>query len=159
MFNQQKRKYKLHKIYFSFQFFEKKRVPDVKTAEELFKSITGFEVVDINVPGVHITYNPDSSRFEIGPDDNRNDKYPFEFCWQNTKPSSVLLLKGDSDDDSDEDLAQSDVFDEMWVQSQKLKTVDEASNFGNEINVLASEPLVDEAVNFGNTIDVVLQDE
>ncbi|XP_063386796.1 serine/threonine-protein kinase RIO3 [Cydia fagiglandana] len=129
-------------------FFEKKGVPEVKTAEELFKSITGFEEVDLNMlEGVHTTYNSLSSRFEIAPDDNRNVSYPFEYCWSK---SSESKQKSDSDIDSDDD-----EFEEMWTQSQKAKAVDTASNFGNEVNI--SEPstsIVDKETNFGNIIDV-----
>ncbi|XP_063537357.1 serine/threonine-protein kinase RIO3 [Cydia strobilella] len=128
-------------------FFEKKGVPDVKTAEELFKSITGFEEVDVNLlEGVHTTYNSLSSRFEIAPDDNRNVSYPFEYCWNK---SSESKQKSDSDIDSDDD-----EFEEMWTQSQKVKAVDTTSNFGNEVNFEPTTSIIDKETNFGNVIDV-----
>ncbi|KAL4703667.1 hypothetical protein ACJJTC_016211 [Scirpophaga incertulas] len=64
-------------------FFKKKGVPSVKTGEDLFKSITGFNEIDVNMlEGVHTTYNSLSTRFEIAPDDYRIVGYPFEYCWQ-----------------------------------------------------------------------------
>lgn len=125
------------------QFFEKKGVPDIKTADDLFKSITGFEEVDVNLlEGVHTTYNSLSSRFEIAPDDNRNISYPFEYCWQKTNEK-----KGKSDESCEED----DEFDEMWYHSKQNKVVDIATNFGNELAI--DNIVIDKGVNFGNPAD------
>ncbi|KPJ02494.1 Serine/threonine-protein kinase RIO3 [Papilio xuthus] len=131
-------------------FFEKKGVPNIKSADELFKSITGFDEVDVNLlEGVHTTYNAMSSRFEIAPDDNRNVSYPFEYCWQKTsevKPKEDIV-------DSDED-----EFEEMWTHSIQNKSVDVAANFGNEVLVpeSTSQTIVDKKVSFGNVIDVAI---
>ncbi|CAH2092566.1 unnamed protein product [Euphydryas editha] len=127
-------------------FFEKKGVPDIKTAEDLFKSITGFDEVDINMlEGVHTFYNSMSSRFEVAPDDNRNIKYPFEYVWQKT--SEIKKEKSDSSEEEDE-------FDEMWTHSKQNEIVDVATNFGNELKI--DDTLVDKKVNFGNVIDVAM---
>lgn len=109
-------------------FFEKKGVSHVQTAEELFKSITGFNEVDVNLlEGVHTTYNSLACRFEIAPDDNRNVSYPFEYCWQKTNEEKA---KSDKSDDNEED-----EFEEMWNHAAKSKTVDSAANFGNEVKI------------------------
>lgn len=135
---------------FILQFFEKKDVPDIKTAEELFKSITGFEEVDVNLlEGVHTVYNSLSSRFEIAPDDNRNVSYPFEYCWNK---SNETKKKSDNSGDEDDD----DEFDEMWSHSKQNQVVDAATNFGNE--VVIGNVIVDTDVNFGNVIDVTQDD-
>ncbi|CAG9565045.1 unnamed protein product [Danaus chrysippus] len=111
-------------------FFEKKNVPDMITAEDLFKSITGFEEIDVNMlEGVHTTYNSLSSRFEIAPDDNRNISYPFEYCWQN---SSKIKNKAAGSDEDDE-------FSEMWEHSIQDKVLDGAANFGNELPITINE--------------------
>lgn len=140
-------------------FFEKKGVTDMKTAEELFKSITGFDEVDVNLlEGVHTTFNALSSRFEIAPDDNRNISYPFEYCWNKTNEGKqVKSNKNDNDDD--------DKFEEMWTHSQK-DGVDTATNFGNILTDTVTDAnvstvgqtvnVVDEKVNFGNEIDVTV---
>ncbi|XP_030036490.2 serine/threonine-protein kinase RIO3 [Manduca sexta] len=136
-------------------FFEKKGVPETKSGEDLFKSITGFDEVDVNMlEGVHTTYNSLACRFEIAPDDNRNVSYPFEYCWQKTnedKPKS-----DDSDDDE---------FEEMWTHSIQNKAVDTAADFGNEVklphpieadNANDSVKMIDKNVNFGNELKVVV---
>lgn len=114
----------------------------------MFKSITGFEEVDVNLlEGVHTTYNSLSSRFEIAPDDNRNISYPFEYCW-NKSNEGKELKPDEEEDDSDE-------FDEMWVHSQNTK-VDLAADFGNELKLEDNKVLVDTTgANFGNTLDVI----
>nr|XP_026501032.1 serine/threonine-protein kinase RIO3 [Vanessa tameamea] len=128
-------------------FFERKGVSDIITAEDLFKSITGFEEVDVNMlEGVHTTYNSLSSRFEIAPDDNRNISYPFEYCWQKTSETK----KGKSDNSDEED----DEFDEMWSRSKDNEIVDISANFGNELKV--DNCLIDKKVNFGDVIDVAI---
>lgn len=100
----------------------------MQTAEELFKSITGFNEVDVNLlEGVHTTYNSLACRFEIAPDDNRNVSYPFEYCWQKTNEEKA---KSDKSDDNEED-----EFEEMWNHAAKSKTVDSAANFGNEVKI------------------------
>ncbi|XP_045451554.1 serine/threonine-protein kinase RIO3 [Melitaea cinxia] len=127
-------------------FFEKKGVPDVKSAEDLFKSITGFAEVDINMlEGVHTFYNSLSSRFEIAPDDNRNVKYPFEYVWQKT--SDNKKINSDSS-------AEEDEFDEMWTHSKQNEIVDVAADFGNELNI--DNKVIDKEVNFGNIIAVAV---
>ncbi|XP_045500462.1 serine/threonine-protein kinase RIO3 [Colias croceus] len=124
-------------------FFEKKGVPNIKTADELFKFITGFEEVDVNLlEGVHTTYNSLSSRFEIALDDNRNVSYPFEYCWQKTNEKP----KSEKDSGSD------DEFDEMWIHSQKNKAIDIATNFANELKIGDENIVVDKEANFGNVI-------
>ncbi|CAG4988323.1 unnamed protein product [Colias eurytheme] len=124
-------------------FFEKKGVPNIKTADELFKFITGFEEVDVNLlEGVHTTYNSLSSRFEIALDDNRNVSYPFEYCWQKTNEKP----KSEKDSGSD------DEFDEMWIHSQKNKAIDIATNFANEVKIGDENIVVDKEANFGNVI-------
>ncbi|XP_053610543.1 serine/threonine-protein kinase RIO3 [Plodia interpunctella] len=106
-------------------FFEKKGVADMKSVDELFKYITGFDEVDVNLlEGVHTTYNSLSSRFEIALDDNRNTSYPFEYCWQKTNEG-----KQTKNDDSDDD-----EFEEMWTHSVKSK-IDTAANFGNLLEI------------------------
>ncbi|XP_014361348.2 serine/threonine-protein kinase RIO3 [Papilio machaon] len=132
-------------------FFEKKGVLNIKSADELFKSITGFDEVDVNLlEGVHTTYNALSSRFEIAPDDNRNVSYPFEYCWQKT--SEVKQPK--------EDIVNSDEdeFEEMWTHSIQNKPVDVAANFGNEVQMpgSTSQTIIDKNVSFGNVIDVAI---
>ncbi|XP_059057857.1 serine/threonine-protein kinase RIO3 [Achroia grisella] len=136
-------------------FFEKKGVVDMKTADDLFKSITGFEEVDVNLlEGVHTTFNALSSRFEIAPDDNRNISYPFEYCWNKTNESKQP--KSDKSDDE---------FEEMWTHSQKDR-VDTATNFGNILTVTdtandakvdgESVEFVDHKVNFANELNVTI---
>lgn len=132
----------------------------MKTAEELFKSITGFDEIDVNLlEGVHTTYNSLACRFEIALDDNRNDSYPFEYCWQKTsegKPKS-----DNSDDDDDEE----DEFEEMWTHSVKDKVVDTAMNFGNEIKITKENvkkldenlvKIIDKNTNFGSELGVTI---
>ncbi|VVD00612.1 unnamed protein product [Leptidea sinapis] len=126
-------------------FFEKKGVTNMKTVDELFKYITGFDEVDVNMlEGVHTTFNSLSCRFEVSLDDNRNVSYPFEYCWQKAseKPKTEK-----------ENIENDDEFDEMWIHSQKTKAMDVASNFGNEINEEESI-VVDNNVNFGNHVDI-----
>ncbi|XP_068617767.1 serine/threonine-protein kinase RIO3 [Battus philenor] len=133
-------------------FFEKKGVPNIKTADELFKSITGFEEVDVNfLEGVHTVYNSLSSRFEIAPDDNRNVSYPFEYCWQKTNENKQTKEEV-VDSDKDE-------FEDMWAHSIQYKTVDDAANFGNEVklqNTTAETTKVVDEVAFGNIIGVAI---
>ncbi|XP_075980219.1 serine/threonine-protein kinase RIO3 [Anticarsia gemmatalis] len=141
-------------------FFEKKGVADMKSGEDLFKSITGFEEIDVNLlEGVHTTYNALSSRFEIAPDDNRNVSYPFEYCWQksNEKP------KSDKSADEDDDDEEEDEFEEMWTHSIKNKSVDTAADFGNEIELKEESgsresvpPVVDKKVHFATEIEAVV---
>lgn len=148
----------------------------MKTVEELFKSITGFDEVDVNMlEGVHTTYNALSTRFEIAPDDNRNVSYPFEYCWQKTNEGKAKSDKSSDDDEEDE-------FEEMWTQSLKDK-VDPAGNFGNDVTVkipkhvdlrvpmamtiagnteaiLKKEvTIIEDKINFGNEINVLIPDE
>lgn len=122
----------------------------MKSADELFKSITGFEEVDVNfLEGVHTTFNSLSSRFEISLDDNRNSSYPFEYCWQKTnegKPKSDKSGNEESDDDE---------FLEMWTHSVKNKTVDMSADFGNEVNVPETVTVVED-VNFGRELEVII---
>lgn len=111
----------------------------MKTAEELFKSITGFEDIDVNMlDGVHTTYNSHSSRFEIELDDNRNVSYPFEYCWSkshenkpsHSKPRTLSEESDPIDEDSD------DEFEEMWELSVKQKmSIDKGADFGNEVQL------------------------
>lgn len=123
-------------------------MPDIQSAEDLFKSITGFEEVDVNLlEGVHTTYNSLSSRFEIAPDDNRNVSYPFEYCWQKTNEKKV---KSDESCDEDE-------FDEMWALSKQNKVVDISTNFGNEVKI--DEIVIDKEVNFANPIVAIPKNE
>ncbi|XP_026741521.1 serine/threonine-protein kinase RIO3 [Trichoplusia ni] len=136
-------------------FFEKKGVTDVKSGVDLFKSITGFDEIDVNfLEGVHTTYNSLSSRFEIAPDDNRNVSYPFEYCWQK---SSEAKAKSDKSAD-EEDEEQEDEFEEMWSHSIQTKALDSAPNFGNEVQVKgsSSKEIVDNKVNFANELEVVI---
>ncbi|CAK1586649.1 unnamed protein product [Parnassius mnemosyne] len=132
-------------------FFEKKSVPNIKTAEELFKSITGFEEVDVNLlDGVHTIYNALSSRFEIAPDDNRIVSYPFEYCWQKTSENKQSKSQNAVDSEDDE-------FDDMWTHSIQNKPIDAATNFGNEMKSPANvTQIVDDKVNFGNILDVAV---
>lgn len=148
------------------QFFEKKGVPDVKSPEDLFKSITGFDEVDVNMlEGVHTTYNSLANRFEVALDDNRNVSYPFEYCWQKT--NEVKQAKSDKSADECDD----DEFEEMWTHSIKNKDVDTATNFANELKIeepveIKSEEkpikaqneelvkIIDDKVNFGNVLNV-----
>lgn len=100
------------------------------TADDLFKSITGFEEIDVNMlEGVHTTYNSLSSRFEIAPDDNRNISYPFEYCWQNSSKIKNKPMGSDEDDE----------FSEMWEHSIQDKLLDGAANFGNELPVTVNK--------------------
>ncbi|CAK1550342.1 unnamed protein product [Leptosia nina] len=123
-------------------FFEKKGVQNIKTADELFKHITGFEEVDVNLlEGVHTTYNSLSSRFEIALDDNRNVSYPFEYCWQKSNAEKPNANEKESENN--------DEFDEMWIHSQKNKAIDTATNFGNELEVSEREPIDNKAI-FGD---------
>ncbi|RVE47135.1 hypothetical protein evm_008212 [Chilo suppressalis] len=132
-------------------FFEKKGVPDVMSADALFKSITGFDEVDVNMlEGVHTIYNSLSTRFEIAPDDNRNVSYPFEYCWQKTNQiqQTQQTHSGDENDSEDE-------FEEMWSHSQKNKVVDKASNFANEVNTQHAnvEKVIEEKIDFGKELN------
>lgn len=122
------------------QFFKKKGVHGVKSAEDLFKYITGFEEIDVNLlEGVHSTYNSLSSRFEIEPDDNRNVIYPFEYCWQKSnegKPRASGRVRSKSEQTDSDDEKDADPFDEMWELSMKQKSViDSAADFANEIKL------------------------
>lgn len=103
----------------------------MQSAEDLFKSITGFEEIDVNfLEGVHTTYNSLCSRFEIALDDNRNTSYPFEYCWNKTNEGKAKSDKsGDDEEESEEDEF------EMWTHSTKEKVIDSASNFGNEVEI------------------------
>lgn len=143
-----------------FQFFEKKEVPDVKSANDLFKFITGFDEVDVNMlEGVHTTFNSLSSRFEIALDDNRNTSYPFEYCWQKT--SEGKLVKSDKSGDEDDDDKEDD-FEEMWTNSIKTKEVDTATNFGNAIKLEdapGTSPKIDKKGNFAGEIVLPKRDD
>lgn len=67
-------------------FFERKGVENVSSAQELFQSITGLKDIDINLlEGVRSNANSASERFEIEPDDARNVKYSFEYVWNKTQ--------------------------------------------------------------------------
>lgn len=127
------------------------------SGDELFKSITGFDEVDVNLlEGVHTTYNSLSSRFEIALDDNRNTSYPFEYCWNKSNEGKAKSDKsGDEEVDDDED-----EFEEMWSHSIKNKPVDTATNFGN---ILAdgqpSNIIIDKKVNFATEISVANIDD
>ncbi|XP_047031989.1 serine/threonine-protein kinase RIO3 [Helicoverpa zea] len=140
-------------------FFEKKGVADMKSGEDLFKSITGFEEIDVNfLEGVHTTYNSLLSRFEVAPDDNRNVSYPFEYCWQKTSEGK---LKSDKSADEEEDDDEEDEFEEMWSHSlQNKAVVDTAADFGNEVIVQEGSSrdnvAVDREVNFGKELGVVI---
>lgn len=133
----------------------------MKTAEDLFKSITGFEEVDVNLlEGVHTTYNSLSLRFEVSLDDNRNTSYPFEYCWQKATDSKAPKSDKSGNEDSDED-----EFEEMWEHSIKAKNVDTAADFANEITVPVPEKteegtsrdlIIDKKVNFANEIEVII---
>lgn len=132
----------------------------MNTAEDLFKSITGFDEVDVNLlEGVHTTFNSLSSRFEISLDDNRNTSYPFEYCWQKAVDSkSPKSDKSGNEEDSDED-----EFDEMWEHSIKVKNVDTAADFANEVTVpeknvegTSRDLIIDKKVNFANEIEVII---
>lgn len=129
----------------------------MKTAEELFKFITGFEEVDVNLlAGVHTIYNSLSSRFEIALDDNRNTGYPFEYCWEKASDSKTPKSDKSGNEDSDED-----EFEEMWEQSIKAKHVDTAADFANEVPEKNEENpsrdlIIDKKVNFANEIAVII---
>ncbi|CAG9788503.1 unnamed protein product [Diatraea saccharalis] len=133
-------------------FFEKKGVPDVKSGEELFKSITGFDEVDVNMlEGVHTVYNSLSTRFEIAPDDNRNVSYPFEYCWQKANQLSEDQHKNNTGEEESED-----GFDEMWTHSIQNKLVDtDSANFANEINTQGKKATkaIEEKVDFGKELN------
>ncbi|XP_049876055.1 serine/threonine-protein kinase RIO3 [Pectinophora gossypiella] len=136
-------------------FFDKKGVQDMKSADELFKSITGFEEVDVNLlEGVHTTFNSLSCRFEISLDDNRNTSYPFEYCWVKSNEAKKSDKSGneESEDDDDE-------FEEMWTHSIKNK-VDTAADFGNVVPIATGSKetanIVDNNVNFGNELNVTI---
>ncbi|XP_026741528.1 serine/threonine-protein kinase RIO3-like [Trichoplusia ni] len=74
-------------------FFMKKGVPDVMPPVKLFKSITGFNEIDLNfIKFIRTSYNPLTSRFEIAPADNKNVIYPFDHYW---KKSSEPKAKSD----------------------------------------------------------------
>lgn len=130
----------------------------MKTAEDLFKSITGFEEVDVNLlEGVHTTFNSLSSRFEISLDDNRNTSYPFEYCWQKAVDSKAPKSDKSENEDSSED-----EFEEMWEHSIKAKNVDTAADFANEVTLqvpakigesTTKDLIIDKTVNFGNEVD------
>lgn len=143
-----------------FQFFEKKGVVDMKSGEDLFKSITGFEEIDVNLlEGVHTTYNALLSRFEIAPDDNRNVSYPFEYCWQKANEGKAKSDKSAEEDEDDDD---EDKFEEMWTQSIKNKSIDKAADFGNEIHIKEGGSkekviqIVDSKINFAEELEVVI---
>lgn len=131
----------------------KKGVPTLKSADDLFKSITGFEDVDVNfLGGVHTIYNSLISRFEIALDDNRNTSYPFEYCWNKTIEGKAKSDKsGDDEEESEED-----EFEEMWSHSTKDNVIDNSTNFGNEVKIeetQASCSLMIDKVHLGNVID------
>ncbi|KAJ8714824.1 hypothetical protein PYW08_004805 [Mythimna loreyi] len=140
-------------------FFEKKGVADMKSGEDLFKSITGFDDIDVNfLEGVHTTYNSLISRFEIAPDDNRNVSYPFDYCWNKSHEGKPKSDKSADEDDEDEE----DEFEEMWTHSKQSKTViDTATNFGNEVKVQEAgsrekEVPMDHKVSFAEELEVVI---
>lgn len=124
------------------------------SVEELFKYITGFDDVDVNLlDGVHIAYNSLSSRFEIAPDDNRIVSYPFEYCFQKSN-------EGKSNCALDED-----EFEVMWNCALENKpasvSIDKTTNFGNPIALKEADgskedvsPVVDKKVHFGTQLEV-----
>lgn len=121
------------------------------SADDLFKSITGFEEVDVNMlEGVHTTYNSLSLRFEVSLDDNRNTSYPFEYCWQ--KASEGKLVKSDKSGDEDD---VEDEFEEMWTHS---KDIDTATSFGDAFSPskAGTSPKIDKQVNFAYEINIVI---
>lgn len=131
----------------------------MKSGEDLFKSITGFDEIDVNfLEGVHTTYNSLLSRFEIAPDDNRNVSYPFEYCWQKSHEGKPKSDKSADEDDEDEE----DEFEEMWTHSIQSKTViDTAADFGKEVKIQETgsrEKLVpmDQKVTFAEELEVVI---
>lgn len=131
----------------------------MKSADELFKSITGFEEVDVNfLEGIHTTYNSLSSRFEIALDDNRNASYPFEYCWNKTNEGKAKS----GEDDDDEEESEEDDFEEMWTHSVKEKVVDSATNFAKEIDIdetQGSSLMIDKKVKFGKVIDEQVKED
>ncbi|KAJ2945384.1 hypothetical protein O0L34_g187 [Tuta absoluta] len=133
-------------------FFEKKGVTDMKSTEDLFKYITGFDEIDVNMlEGVHTTFNSLSCRFEVQLDDNRNTSYPFEYCWNKTNEGNK------SDKSANEGTDEEDEFEEMWTHAVKSK-VDTAADFGNIVKLAdgaeITAAVVDSKVNFGNEVDV-----
>lgn len=128
----------------------------MKSGEDLFKYITGFDEIDVNfLEGVHTTYNSLSSRFEIAPDDNRNVSYPFEYCWQKCQDG-----KSKSDRSADEDDDEEDEFEEMWTHATQSKTlIDNAADFGNEVeetNSREDEVQASHKVSFAEELEVVI---
>ncbi|XP_011566008.3 serine/threonine-protein kinase RIO3 [Plutella xylostella] len=142
-------------------FFEKKGVPNVMSAEEIFKSITGFEEIDVNLlDGVHPTFNALASRFEIEPDDNRNVSYPFDYCWSKSnegKPGQSRTRTKSDQTTSDE--SEEDEFDEMWEHSLKQKMViDSGADFGNPVKL--DDEDVSKAANISEELKVpITKDE
>lgn len=102
-------------------FFKKKGVPDVRSPEELFKHITGFSDIDVNLlEGVRSHYNTLSCRFEIDHDDERNTAYPFDYCWDKTNEVKAAVGKDD------------DQFEDMWERSLKEKKIVDSSSSSDE---------------------------
>lgn len=120
----------------------------MKSADDLFKSITGFDEMDVNfLEGVHTTFNSLLSRFEIALDDNRNTSYPFEYCWNKTNEGKAKSDKsGDDEEESEED-----EFEEMWSHSTKDKVIDNTTNFGNEVKIDKTQS---NAANIDNTVKI-----
>ncbi|CAB3252907.1 unnamed protein product [Arctia plantaginis] len=140
-------------------FFDKKGVQETKSADDLFKYITGFEEVDVNlVEGVHPAHNSLSSRFEIAPDDKRIVSYPFEYCFQKSNEGKPT---------SDKSADKEEEFEGMWTHSLQNKSVamsiDKAANFGNPIELKEDggskenvPPVVDKKVHFGTELEVTI---
>lgn len=129
---------------------------DMKSGEDLFKFITGFEEIDVNfLEGVHTTYNSLLCRFEVAPDDNRNVSYPFEYCWQKSHEKAKSDKSAEEDDEEEED-----EFEEMWTHSKESKTViDTAADFGNEVKVetgTREKVPLDHKVHFAEELEVVI---
>lgn len=92
-------------------------------------------------------------------DDNRNNSYPFEYCWEKASDSKPPKSDKSGNEDSDED-----EFEEMWEYSVKAKNVDTAADFANEVTVPIPEKneeghsrdlIIDKKVNFANEIQVI----
>lgn len=132
-------------------------MPGVKTAEEMFHSITGFAVTDVSMlDGVHTAYNPLSSRFEIELDDNRNISYPFEYCWSKSNESKPGHSKTRTVSEESDIIDESeDEFDEMWEHSLKQKlTLDKAADFASELPVETVSDVVSKDAEFGKEMKI-----